>query len=438
MNRFLYRSYLLAGGVGHWLRRRLTPAGWLVFLGLIVAAGLGADPERSIAYQSFAILFCLLALAICHAPFFRVRLAVRRDLPRFGTVGTPLAYSITLRNSANQREAGLVLLENLANAPITFEEFIDAQYTEKSSFKLSQTRPRLRPAALNETPLPVIPPHAEIEVKTDLLPLKRGALRFSGVTLARPDTLGLFRAFHPVQAVQSVLILPKRYALPPIPLPGTRRYQLGGVALAMSVGESEEFVALRDYRRGDPLRHIHWKSWAKTGKPIVREFEDEYFVRHALILDTFAPADGWQCFEEAVSIAASFACTINTQESLLDLMFIGPEAFCFTAGRGIAHSDQMLEILAAVQPCRDKQFEDLERMVLEHSSLVSGCICVFLSWDASRERLVKRLKSMGVPLLTFVVAQPGTARELLKNGIPQSEGLHILELGKIQEGLQKL
>ena len=58
--------------------------------------------------------------------------------------------------------------------------------------------------------------------------------------------------------------------------------------MASSVGESEEFVSLRDYRRGDPMRHIHWKSWAKTGKPIVKEFQDEFFVRHALILDTFA------------------------------------------------------------------------------------------------------------------------------------------------------
>ena len=65
------------------------------------------------------------------------------------------------------------------------------------------------------------------------------------------------------------------------------RYQEGGVALAANIGRSEEFVSLREYRHGDPVRHIHWRSWAKTGKPIVKEFEDEFFVRHALVLDTF-------------------------------------------------------------------------------------------------------------------------------------------------------
>ena len=133
-------------------------------------------------------------------------------------------------------------------------------------------------------------------------------LRFVGVTLARPDPLGLFRALVNQPAPQSALILPKRYPLPPIALPGAMKYQQGGVALASNVGRSEEFVALREYRRGDPWRHIHWRSWAKTGKPIVKEFEDEFFVRHALVLDTFTDQPHEDQFEEAVSVAASFAC----------------------------------------------------------------------------------------------------------------------------------
>ena len=133
----------------------------------------------------------------------------------------------------------------------------------------------------------------------------------------------MFRAFVKVPLPQTVLILPKRYPLPPIALPGAMKYQEGGVALASNIGRSEEFVSLREYRRGDPLRHIHWRSWAKAGKPIVKEFEDEFFVRHALVLDTFTDDPHSEAFEEAVSVAASFACTVLTQESLLDLLFVG-------------------------------------------------------------------------------------------------------------------
>ena len=89
------------------------------------------------------------------------------------------------------------------------------------------------------------------------------------------------------------------------------------------MGDSEEFVALRDYRPGDPLKRIHWRTWARIGRPVVREYQDEFFVRHALVFDTFLSAPT-PAFEEAVSVAASFACTVGTQESLLDLLFVGP------------------------------------------------------------------------------------------------------------------
>ena len=203
-------------------------------------------------------------------------------------------------------------------------------------------------------------------MRVELTPLaaRHRAVRRRDAGAARSAGL-VSRVQHSCRCRRSVLILPKRYPLPPIALPGTMKYQEGGVALASNVGQSDEYVALRDYRHGDPLRHIHWRSWAKAGKPIVKEFEDEFFVRHALVLDTFTDHPHSEVFEEAVSVAASFACTLLTQESLLDLLFVGPQAYCFTAGRGLAHADQMLEILASVRACRDQPFRALEQLVLE-------------------------------------------------------------------------
>ncbi len=123
--------------------------------------------------------------------------------------------------------------------------------------------------------------------------------------------------------------------------------------------------SLRDYRPGDPLRHVHWRSWAKVGVPIVKEFHDEFFVRHALILDTFQKTRRDDLFEEAVSIAASFVCEIQSRESLLDLMFAGTETYCFTSGRGIGGMDRMLEILASVSACTDRPFRLLAAQVFQ-------------------------------------------------------------------------
>jgi uncharacterized protein (DUF58 family) len=259
-------------------------------------------------------------------------------------------------------------------------------------------------------------------------------LRMDGITVARPDPLGLFRSFFKIPAAQTVLILPKRYPLPPIALPGAMRYQEGGVALAANIGRSEEFVALREYRHGDPLRHIHWRSWAKTGKPIVKEFEDEFFVRHALVLDTFDEEPYGEILEEAVAVAASFACTVLTQESLLDLLFVGNQSYCFTAGRGLAHAEQMLEILASVQNCADKPFSTLEQLVLNHISVVSGCICIFQKWDEARRKFLEKLQKLDVPLLALIVVPPGAAARMP----PESEMVHVLEIGGIEEALARL
>jgi uncharacterized protein (DUF58 family) len=248
----------------------------------------------------------------------------------------------------------------------------------------------------------------------------------------------LFRAFVKVPAPDTIVVLPRRYPMPPVTLPGTLKYQQGGVALASSVGESEEFVSLREYRRGDPMRHIHWKSWARADKPIIKEFLDEFFVRHALILDTFAELHERELFEEAVSVAASFACSVQTQESLLDLMFVGPQAFCFTTGRGLAHTEQMLEVLAAVELCRDQGFEALETLVLEHMNGVSGCVCIFIKWDAARQALVQMLRALGVPTMVLVIVKRNSTLPDPGPLADDPQMFHVLEVGRVAEGLQRL
>jgi uncharacterized protein (DUF58 family) len=439
-----YRFYRAGSGFRYRVRRRFTPAGLLVLGALVMAAIMGPDTDNNIAYQGFAILVCLLLVSIAFTAWFRARFTIRRLLPRFGTVGAPLAYDVRVRNLTRKPQKGLLLLENLADLRPAFDEWLAAHRAEEKhlrSLRLGRTRPG-RPhrwAELKEATLPDIPPGHELQVRTELTPLRRGPLRFDGVTFARPDPLGLCHAFTSVSQPQSVLILPRRYPLPAIALPGTLKYQEGGIALASHIGQSEEFVSLRDYRHGDPLRHIHWRSWAKVGMPVVKEFQDEFFVRHALILDTFTDHPRSEACEEAISIAASFACTLQTQESLLDLLFVGPNAFCITTGRGLAHADQMLEVLASVRPCHDKPFDELEHLVLNHVAAVSGCVCIFLAWDPSRRRLVEKLQALGLPLVVLVVLERGENLQL-DSGPMRADpaNFHVLEAGKIEPGLARL
>lgn len=438
MNRLLYRFYLRVSSFNHWARRRLTPGGWILLTGLLLTGGMATDTEQSLGYQVFAFLLCLALAALLLAPFFRIKFTAERTLPKFGSAGVPLRYTVSIRNLSRRTRAGLEVLDGLSDPRPSFPEFVALNRSFRKDklrrFGAPQDFSRVRP--LKPQSLPPIAPGAEADAQIELFPVRRGVLHFETVTIARADLFGLFRAFCHVKLPGSLIILPKRYPLPSIKLPGTQQYQLGGVALAAAIGESEEFVSLRDYRPGDPMRRIHWRSWAKIGRPVVKEYQDEFFMRHALILDTFTePANG-AVFEEAVSVAASFACTIDTQESLLDLLFIGAQAFCFTIGRGVAHADQMLELLASVKTCPNQSFQALEQLVIEHSATVSGCICIFLDWDEPRRALVRKLTALSLPVMVLIVTDADAAK--LQRHADDPESLHVLEVGKIEAGLATL
>jgi uncharacterized protein (DUF58 family) len=439
MKRLLYRWFSSFSAFQYRLDRRCTRAGSLALGVLGAAVVIGLDTNRTVGYQVFTLLLALVVLSAASSLVFRGRFAVRRILPRFASAGVPLTYRVAITNQTGQRQDGLVLLDELTDPRPSFEEFVTAREPgeeRRNWFDRQVGYPRWawlvsqkRGAVIPPRPLPPLDV-GETEVTLEITPLRRGHLRFQGVTLARPDPLGLIQALKSIPLPQSLLVLPKRYPIAEIRIAGTRKYQPGGVALASTVGDSEEFVSLRDYRAGDPMRRIHWKSFARLGRPVVKEYLDEFFVRHALVLDTFTSHAGDPVFEEAVSVAASVAISMQTQESLLDLMFVGPEAYCFTAGRGVAHTEQLLEVLACVGPCRDKPFRALHHAVLDRHDALSGCVCVLLGWDDARQELVRQLEALGTPTRVLVVGPRETLDRLALPG-----HVHRLEVGRIAEGL---
>jgi uncharacterized protein (DUF58 family) len=446
--RYLYFNYRSFSALKHWLRRRVTITGWMVLAATFMSATLGVDTNASLTYQTFTFLFFLvLASALIVRWSGSKQISIERILPKFGSAGEPLSYSLALRNQSRRAQKSLIAIEEMSDPRPTFREFSSTPEPgeEKRNwfdriynyYRWNWLISRNVRARCDEQPLPDLLPGSGQNVRAELTPTHRGVLRLENITLATPDPFGLFRSLRKIPAPQSVLILPKRYRVPPFELPGTMKYQQGGVSMASSIGESEEFVSLREYRPGDPLRRIHWKSFAKTGKPIVKEFQEEFFVRHALVLDTFSAMAYSDIFEEAVSVAASLAYMIQNQDSLLDLMFVGPQAYCFTSGRGVAHTEQMLEILASVQLCREKNFDSLEHLVLEHATQISGCICIFLEWNDARKNFVQSLKMRGTPLMVFVVTQtdvpinPGPMAD-------EPDKFHVLPIGKVGEKLAAL
>ncbi|MFG6103469.1 DUF58 domain-containing protein [Leptothoe sp. EHU-05/26/07-4] len=442
MNLFFYRLFRCLGySLRQWLKRRFTPLGVGVLVFAIIAGLAGLDTQQSLSYQVFALACLLLTVSMVATAFSRPRFQVRRRLPRFGTVGLPLPYRVTVQNSTGKDFRKLRLIEAFAHSFPSFEDYLDiSRPGRKDAQSWSKLIDQAQRAIAPAVGIPVLAAQGTTEIKGEITPLRRGLLQFETMTLACPDPLGLFNACVRLPLPQSVLILPKRYPVPSFQLPERQGYQPGGLSLALSVGESEEFWSLRDYRPGDSPRKVHWKSWAKLGKPVVREEQAEYFVHQALVLDTFQPESFSEILEEAISVAASLAGEMQNQESLLDLIFSGLGGGYVTLGRGLGQTERILELLASVVPCQDKPFGSLLPIMQNRLPLLSSCICIFLTWDEPHQTLVKQLQSANIPTWVLIMTRDRhtLSSPMLDDYQSQLMRVYPLPLGHIQPGLQEI
>src|SRR5437667_3647269 len=166
-------------GVRYWCHKRLTPAGLGILCALIAAALMGPDTENNVAYQAFTLLICMLVVAAAFSWWFRASFSARRLLPRFGTAGCPLAYTVMIKNRTGKNQAGLTLMEELADSRPSFHDWRAAQLAEQRelrSFRFS-ARPRANPfrlAALKDALMPAAMPQEEVPVQLEVTPLRRG------------------------------------------------------------------------------------------------------------------------------------------------------------------------------------------------------------------------------------------------------------------------
>jgi uncharacterized protein (DUF58 family) len=440
--RWLLRQFARAYRISQWQRRRFTPAGRALGYLLIPAAAFGLDTQRTTAFQIFALAAALLLVAWLASLRSQPSLAIERRLPEFATVGEPVRYRQKVRNTGLRPLADSRLRDELADEFPSPEEFgrhrsrpepavnwVDRHVGFPRWLALVQ---RCRGAVIEEIGLHGLPPQGSAEAIVTLTPLRRGTLTFARSRVLRPDPLGLVNTVSTLDAPGRLVVLPRRYPLPPLRLPGTRRFQRGGVSLSQSVGDSQEFTALREYRPGDPVRHIHWRSFARLGKPVVKEFQDEFFTRYALVLDTFGDEVPEAVFEGAVSVAASFVDGIRTQDALLDLMFVEDRAWRFTIGRGLGQQSDLLRVLAFVEPSSADQFARLAEHVLVHGSALSACVVVLLRLDDERLGLLRALTAAGVHLLVLVMAPA------LAANTDDSIAVHTIDPADIATSLARL
>lgn len=447
VRRLLFYNFHLVYRFDQWVKRRFTQTG-MVLLGALVFSGVfGINTRATQSYQLFMLAIAVVGVAAFCALFFRTRFELIRRLPRFATAGEPLTYSISVKNAGRRIQRGLGVREMLRSDPPTAGEFSrhrESSDANRNWFDRYVGYPRWaafmrwrRGASVEESTLPDIRPGEWASVRMRMVPHRRGFIRFGAGLVSRTDPMGVFRALARAGHKESLLVLPRRYLVSWAELIGRSRDRIGGQSQAASTGGSEEFASLREYRPGDPLRHIHWKGWARLGEPVVREFHEECFVRQGLVLDTFLPGDGSNLrFEEAVSVAASFAYAAPEGSGTLELMFVGADVYQVSSGQGHGAIDRLLEALACVQSTPDQAFARLTEAVLQRGHELSGCVCVLLSWDDERRELVRMLRSLEIPVLVLVLAESRDNATLLPGPMSDCpERFKKLRAGHVQHDL---
>ncbi|MER7546628.1 DUF58 domain-containing protein [Actinomadura sp.] len=135
---------------------------------------------------------------------------------------------------------------------------------------------------------------------------RRGEIAVGPLRLERADPLRLARRVREYGEPRVLLVRPRTVRLPV--LPSGRAHHLEGPTSDRSPAGSATFHALREYVVGDELRHIHWKSSARTGTLMVRRLVDASLPTTTVVLEARAAA--WpepDDFELAVDAAASAA-----------------------------------------------------------------------------------------------------------------------------------
>ena len=405
------------------LRDRLTPTGLVLGALTVLAGAFGLDTQANLAHMLFSIGACFLLVDASAATLLRLqapRLAARRHLPDFVTAGEPARYRIEIWNPGSNPAKACGLVEELGQpwpSPEALAGFRDALVTNRFDRRIGYPAlvdmlKRLRAIEVERASVPPLLPGQRAVVDLAMVPIARGLASFQHLSVVFPGLLGLVET-RVREAVETgkLPVLPARTPVDLPPAATRRLIQPGGIAQAQHVGDSEEFRSLRDYRPGDPLRSIHWRSFARLGKPIVREFHEEFFSRHALVLDTAAPYPFASSFEKAVSMAAWLIARPQQAESLLDLVFVGDRVHRLTAGRSLGSTDMLLRVLATLVPTAADSIGPLLATLERHADQVASIIAIFLSWDDQRRKSVQRLLARGIRPTVFVIEAAGDAAE---------------------------
>lgn len=456
LRKALFYNFVAVRRADAFVKRRFTGAGRMMLGAILAGAIFGINTRATLSWQLATMALALLALAVVASMRFKPTVALVRRLPRLAAAGETLHYAVEARNTGKREQRGLEVSERPRRRRpdfLTFLRLRDPRDARRNLFDRYVGYPRFaalaRTAQGMDTPectVPDLRPGASERFSMSFTPTRRGELLLEGFELFRPDPLGLFRARAHVAAPSSIIVTPRRYGLRWREVKGASADRSSDRDHSLTIGAGEEFSSLREYRPGDPLKHIYWRGWARHGQPVVKEFHHEQRSRYLVVLDTVSFDEHRSVeapvFEEAVSVAASLVAGADTPSGQVDLLFMsGGEPHYLTAGPGNMPRESLLRALALVQTeapgvAGADAFELLVEHLQRERHALGACAMVALGLRDAHLAMANALIGMGVPLRVFCISSaPGEPR----HDVPGLTGrMHTVAPGHGAEALSAI
>jgi uncharacterized protein (DUF58 family) len=259
----------------------------------------------------------------------------------------------------------------------------------------------------------------------------RGRFEVGPLIIRLTDPFGLCELTRSFPSIDHLVVIPQVVTLPMMRLPG--EYAGAGESHARSVAvHGDDDAATREYRYGDDLRRVHWRSTARTGELMVRREEQPWESRATILLDTRARAHRGEgptaSFEWAVSAVASISSHLAHAGYKIRLV---TDTGVDIAGTGSDTS--VMDYLAEVQL---SQTGDLSAAVDTVRRRADGgmIISVLGMLTSSEAQLLGELRRSGTTCVGFMINSstwtnlPTIAREEADNAYTES-GLSLLHSG---------
>ncbi|MGZ0712049.1 DUF58 domain-containing protein (plasmid) [Coraliomargarita sp. W4R53] len=259
---------------------------------------------------------------------------------------------------------------------------------------------------------------------------KRGVLTVGPVSVVRGDPLGLLERVHRRDTPVDLYVHPRTVTFEGQSLGFLR--DLEGLAATDLSPDDVSFHALREYSPGDDLRHVHWKSTARTGTVMVRQYEETRRSHFVLALSR-NPADYGNDaeFELAISAAGSLGLRAVRDSRQVDLQVQGRQISVPTGKR-------LLDTLAGLDHSRPREGGVLELAGKVAASIPLASVVVLLCGsrvDVSTLRAACARLPYGARVLC-IVAESGASPS--RRRIAEADVITIGELDQLPAALRKV